>query len=95
MGMLTQAGDAELQVKAVRNQQTEVIRIIPNAYIVVDSAQDGQSFTKLPLPQASSRTVTTSHSISNEPLATLTDGRVEKIRVKTIWIDEVLVGVDK
>ncbi|TWU47023.1 alpha-L-fucosidase [Rubripirellula reticaptiva] len=50
--------------------------VIPGASVIIENAPSPAEFRKLPVPGASNRTVTASPQTSNDPLDSLTDGKV-------------------
>ena len=73
---LIEAGDAPLKVTVVRDQQTSVRSVSANAYLIVESVGSADAFTTLAPTAAKQLTVTANHSINNEPVQTLTDGKL-------------------
>lgn len=67
-----------LKLKVVRNQQTIELPVEPGSTVVIESAEAQSDFTKMPVPPASGRTVTTNRKTANDPVRTLTDGKLAR-----------------
>ncbi|CAA6677712.1 MULTISPECIES: PDZ domain-containing protein [unclassified Lentimonas] len=66
------------ELTVVRNQQKVNVRIVPDRDVIAETSHGAREFAELPLPAQASGTVTANMKTSNEPLTTLTDGRVAK-----------------
>lgn len=66
------------ELAIVRNQQKAKKRIVPDRDVITETTRGAREFAQLPLPAQASGTLTVNLKTSNEPLATLTDGRVAK-----------------
>ena len=65
-----------LKLKVVRDQKVIERTVVRTAIVEVESAASAGGFKKLPVPQASGLTVTVSPKSNNQPLGTLTDGKL-------------------
>ncbi|EMI22965.1 PDZ/DHR/GLGF domain protein [Rhodopirellula maiorica SM1] len=70
------SGDEPLKLTILRNQKPMELSIQPSTTVVIESAQSSVGFKKLVPPAASTHKITTNRQTSNEPLATLTDGKL-------------------
>ncbi|MDG2221890.1 MAG: PDZ domain-containing protein [Rubripirellula sp.] len=75
---LVDVGPAPYQLKMVRSQQATEIRIAKHSYVHTEIASELSDFKKLPLKDAKQSPVTANQNTNNQPLATLTDGRLAK-----------------
>lgn len=65
-----------LNLKVIRNQQPIVLTVKMKSIVVIETVANPSAFTKLPLPKSSRRTVTANQLTNNQPLDTLTDGKL-------------------
>ncbi|MDF1843080.1 MAG: PDZ domain-containing protein [Rubripirellula sp.] len=75
---LVEAGPAPYQLKMVRSQQATEMRIAKHSYVQTETAAELSDFKKLPLKDAKQSFVTANQNTNNQPLATLTDGKLVK-----------------
>ena len=67
-----------LKLKVVRDQKVIEQTFEPSSTVEIDTASEKDGFSKLPVPTASGMSVTASQKSVNEPLSSLTDGKIEK-----------------
>lgn len=72
---LSSIGDAALQVKLVRYQKSLQLVIKDSPFIVAESTK-AESFSRIKLSAASTLSVTSNRQTNNDPLSTLTDGKL-------------------
>ena len=75
-GAITNIGATPLKVAAVRNQKNGVIPVSGNSYVTVELSDTADGFSKLGLPAVPAHLVSTNQATSDEPVATLTDGKL-------------------
>ena len=67
-----------LQLELVRAQQPMALAVSRQVIVNVERASSPTGFKKFPVPPASGRTVTAKPNTNNDPLNTLTDGKLAK-----------------
>jgi membrane-associated protease RseP (regulator of RpoE activity) len=72
------AGDAKLKVRVVRNQKPVELLLPPVPFTLIESARDAGGLGKLTLPTSPSGKVSANPGTNNDPLVTLTDGKLAK-----------------
>jgi hypothetical protein len=72
---LSSIGDAALQVKLVRYQKSLQLVIKDSPFIVAESTK-AESFSRIKLSAASTLSVTSNRQTNNDPLSSLTDGKL-------------------
>lgn len=72
------SGESHYPLMVVRNQKPVELSVRPGSTVVIESAEAQSDFTKVPVPSASSRTVTTNRKTANDPVRTLTDGKLAR-----------------
>lgn len=65
-----------MKLKLLRNQKPLELSINPATTLVIESTQSSAGFKQLVPPAASTYVVTTNQTTANEPLTTLTDGKL-------------------
>ncbi|MGJ8639008.1 MAG: right-handed parallel beta-helix repeat-containing protein [Opitutaceae bacterium] len=70
--------EASYTLTVVRNQQKVDVSIVPDRDVIVETTNGTREFSELPLPAKPAGVLSTNRKTSNEPLASLTDGRVAK-----------------
>ncbi|MGJ8653793.1 MAG: right-handed parallel beta-helix repeat-containing protein [Opitutaceae bacterium] len=70
--------EASYTLIVVRNQQKVDVRITPDRDVIAETTHGAREFEDLPLPAKAPGTLTANLKTSNDPLTTLTDGRVAK-----------------
>lgn len=73
---LTKIGAAPLKVAVVRNQKRSVLSVSKNSYLAVEASDTADGFSKLVLPATPRQRVSANQDTNNEPIATLTDGKL-------------------
>lgn len=72
------AGEGPVTVCFVRGQKSQSLTIVDAPFVLFETAADAGRFTRIALPGVPSGTVTASHKTTNDPLSTLTDGKLGK-----------------
>ena len=76
--LLTSKTPETLKLNVVRNQQVIEVSAKPRATVLVETASSLKAFTKLAVPAATSGKVEANQNTNNEPLNTLTDGKLDQ-----------------
>lgn len=76
--VLADIGQEPLDVTIVRNQQVTQMTISPSTDVVIETSDSAGGFKELPLPSSPSGNVIANQRTANQPLAILTDGRLEQ-----------------
>lgn len=72
------AGNQPLILKVVRNQQAMEVQISPSVRVLVETASTANGFKRLPLPEPRARVLSASTKTNNDPLTSLTDGKLAR-----------------
>lgn len=75
---LSASESASLTLKVVRDQQTMELTVELSSVVDIETASAPGDFVRLPVPTASNRKITANQKTSNDPLNTLTDGKLGK-----------------
>lgn len=75
---LTEISSTSVTLKVVRDQKTIEITIERPSIVLTESTSAVSAFEKLPVPASSNRKVTANDQTNNDPLSSLTDGKLEK-----------------
>lgn len=78
MAVLLKTGDSPLALKVIRNQQLVSVTVMGGPFITYESAPSGGDLIEVPLPSSPSGEITAMPATSNQALATMTDGKLEK-----------------
>ena len=70
------AGEGPVTVRFVREQKSDSLTIADVPFVLFETAAGAGRFTRIPLPAAPSGTVTANRKTANDPLFTLTDGKL-------------------
>ncbi|TWU35034.1 right-handed parallel beta-helix repeat-containing protein [Novipirellula artificiosorum] len=70
--------DEPLTVRVIRNQQPIEVKLTVGAYWVVETAEQGDAFSKIPLPKQPAGTINANQLPKDEPLETLVDGHLDE-----------------
>ena len=73
---LIAAGEASLKLRIIRNQQPLELTLAEASVIITETADAADGFSKLVPPTTPAGRVTANQATRNDPLATLTDGRL-------------------
>ncbi len=73
---LSSAGEAPLNLTVVRSQKAQTLTVPDAPFVVVEAVEAPAGFSKLVLPAAPAGTVSAVSKTNNDPLTTLTDGRL-------------------
>jgi hypothetical protein len=73
---LSRVASKELKLKIVRNQKTIEHTFIPESRVLIEQAGSAENFSQLSVPSATKNRITTNLNTNNEPLNTLTDGKL-------------------
>ena len=65
-----------LTLKVLRNQQPSEVSILPSTVMMIESAKSPDGFKNLTPPNASRYKITTSRKTGNQPVESLTDGKL-------------------
>ena len=68
----------ELQLKVVRSQQAMELKVVRTSIVVIDTSGSAGGLKRLPVPPASGRTILANTKTNDDPLSTLTDGKLGK-----------------
>ena len=93
LAVLSNTGKDALSLKVVRNQQPTELSVEKGAYWVTESADKSDGFSSLSVPAASEITVTAKPTTSDQPLSSLTDGKVEPDQYGPIFSNSVSSGI--
>ena len=63
-------------LKVVRNQKAMELKVALPAYVEIETSSTPAGFKTLPVPAASGKTATANQKTNNDPLKTLTDGKL-------------------
>lgn len=74
--VLFRSKSESLKVKLVRNQQVTELTVLRSSYVEIESVSAADAFKTIPLPTTSDRPVAARPNTNNQPLATLTDGKL-------------------
>jgi membrane-associated protease RseP (regulator of RpoE activity) len=69
---------ASVTLKVVRDQQEMELTVVLPSVVEIEMASAPNGFVKIPLPVASGWTVTANQKTNNDPMETLTDGKLGK-----------------
>lgn len=78
LGALSKVGSAPLSLKVIRNQQPITIEAKGAPIIAYETATSEQGFKQVTLPSSPSPAVVAMPKPGNQPLSTLTDGKLEE-----------------
>lgn len=75
---LLEIGDAPLRARVIRNQQATELPLPDCPWLEIEMSPAANEFAKLPPPSSPAGVVTANQRTGNEPLETLTDGRLDE-----------------
>ncbi|WP_238388802.1 PDZ domain-containing protein [Roseimaritima ulvae] len=67
-----------VKLKVVRNQKPMEISAVPESTVVIETADRPDRFRELPVPAALGQQVVANRNTNNDPLSTLTDGKLAR-----------------
>ena len=70
------AGEGAVAVRFVRGQKLQTMKLAELPFVLVETANDARGFDKLRVPSKPAGTVTANRRTANDPLASLTDGKL-------------------
>jgi hypothetical protein len=76
LAALTNADDASISVRIIRNQKPMEIKVSPLSMIIVELADHENGFTKLNPGSPTSAVIAANQQTNNDPLVSLTDGKL-------------------
>ena len=93
MAVLSAAGDKELNLAILRNQQQTKLTVNQGAFWVTESANAANQFTTLTVPTASNARILARPQTGNQPLSVLTDGALGANEYGPVFRNNVSLGV--
>ena len=93
MAILSAAGDKELNLAILRNQQQTKLTVNQGAFWITESANAANRFSTLTVPAASNATITARPQTGSQPLSVLTDGALGANEYGPVFKNYVSLGV--
>ncbi len=73
---LSKTKSASVKLKVIRDQQAREVTVERQAVVEIESSSSANGFKKLPLPSSTSAVITTNRKTGDDPINTLTDGKL-------------------
>ena len=94
LSILSNPGKEEaLKLKIIRNQQPIELSVKAGAIWTTESANEVGGFSKLLVPTASAAKVEANPKTNNQPLSTLTDGKIEADQFGPVFGNSIALGI--
>ena len=77
-GELSKTKSASVKLKVIRDQQATEVTVERQSVVEIESSSSASGFKKLLLPSATNSVITTNKKTDDDPLRTLTDGKLDQ-----------------